>query len=71
MSKFDDATWPEDKESYLDDIYGHELDWFDDNPDDDPFMPKPTCTNCQGLGTITINEREFTCTFCGGTGCQR
>lgn len=50
------------------DEFGDELDWFDEFPDDDPFLPKPTCTNCQGLGEVTIQDHTYTCTWCGGTG---
>lgn len=53
-----------------DDPEDNETDYFG-GEEDDPFMPKPTCSNCSGLGTITINEREMTCSWCGGSGCQK
>lgn len=48
-----------------------ELDYPLHDDDNDPYLPKPTCTNCNGLGSITRDDQEYNCTWCGGTGCQR
>lgn len=50
---------------------GHEFDYYDDHPDEDPFSPKPTCPNCNGLGEVTVDDRTYTCTWCGGSGCSK
>lgn len=67
MMKRDPDTLPENTPSTFGE-FEDDFDYFDDHPEDDPFMPKPTCFHCEGAGVITLNDREFTCTFCGGSG---
>lgn len=50
---------------------GDEFDYFDENPDDDPFMPKPTCGFCGGSGFLLTQEGKYvTCYGCNGTGVE-
>lgn len=57
--------------SEIDHIFGEELDWFDDFPDEDPFLVKPVCPNCDGLGVRRVDEIDYTCTWCGGIGTSK
>lgn len=55
------------------DEQGKEFDYYDEYPKDDPFMPKPTCPDCDGLGTISygvdlLDSFSYTCSRCRGTG---
>lgn len=55
----------------MNDEFGNELDWFDEFPDEDPWLPKPSCPHCNGLGELTRDNVTYKCGWCGGTGCQR
>lgn len=51
------------------DEQGHEFDYFDEFPDEDPFMPKPTCPECKGSGERLITDDIYgKCYRCDGTG---
>lgn len=51
------------------DEHGDELDYFDEYPEDDPFLPKPTCPSCKGTGEVLVTDDVYrTCFECGGTG---
>ena len=51
---------------------GDEFDWFDENPEDDPFMPKQTCSSCGGSGMYrNIDDIPVRCSRCYGTGVER
>lgn len=55
------------------DGFGDEFDYFDENPDEDPFSPKKTCEQCDGTGEAIYddyegNEIRYKCPRCRGTG---
>jgi hypothetical protein len=53
------------------DVFGDELDWFDDHPEDDPFLPKPSCPWCDGTGEKENRDGDtYECPDCEGSGVQ-
>lgn len=51
---------------------GDEFDYYDEFPEDDPFMPKPTCTVCKGEGGLVgmATWENYVCPRCHGTGVE-
>lgn len=69
MKDWTEDPWLENSNS---DGFGDEFDWFDENPDDDPFTPKPSCPWCDGSGEKTNKDGDaYECPDCDGTGVQR
>lgn len=63
---------PDFNYSTTDDGFGTEFDYFDENPDEDPFMPKSTCHACNGSGFVLNSGGEsYCCPNCYGTGVER
>lgn len=57
------------------DEQGHEFDYFDEYPEEDPFMPKATCIRCGGSGEEEYErwdgeEVKGRCGRCLGSGVE-
>lgn len=54
------------------DEWGDDFAYYDENPDEDPFMPKTTCHKCLGDGFVLGSGGEhYTCPNCFGSGVER
>lgn len=51
--------------------FGDDFDYFDDHQDEDPFMPKKSCTRCGGDGEVLgRDDIGLECMRCHGTGVE-